>query len=188
VNWLNFYLTCFAVGGGFSLLALFGGTFHAPHLHLHLHAGGGGHAGGGRGGAVFNMGTIAAFLLWFGACGYFITRFETWWFIWGLLLAMLFGLVGASLVFWFIARVLLRNDVPLDPADYEMIGVLGQVTSPIREGGGTGEMTYSQQGRRCATPVRSEDGRAVAKGTEVIVTRYEKGIAYVQGFDELSQE
>ena len=186
MNWLDFYFTCFAIGGGFSVLALLGGTFHAPHVHLHVHSGHAGHAGG-RGGAVFNMGTIAAFLLWFGAGGYFITRFETWWFIWGLLLAMLFGLIGASLVVWFIARVLMRNDIALDPADYDMIGVLGQVTSPIREGGGTGEMTYSQQGRRCAASIRSEDGRSLPKGTEVIVTRYEKGVAYVQGFDELSR-
>jgi len=178
VTWLDFYLICFAVGGGFSLLALLGGTFHAPHLHVHH---GGGHAAGAS-----NMGTISAFLLWFGAGGYLITRFETWWFIWALLLAGVLGLTGASMVFWFIARVLMRGDIPLDPADYDMIGVLGQITSTVREGGGTGEMTYSQQGQRCAAPVRSEDGRLLPKGMEVIVTRYEKGIAYVRGFDELA--
>jgi hypothetical protein len=177
VNWLDFYLICFAVGGGFSLMALMGNTFHAPHLHLHVH-----HAG--HAGNVFNMGTIAAFLLWFGAAGYLITRFETWWFVWALLFAGLLGVIGASMVFFFIARVLMRGDIPLDPADYDIIGVLGRVTSPVREGG-TGEMTYSQQGRRSAAPIRGEDGRAIPKGAEVIVTRYEKGIAYVRGFDEV---
>lgn len=179
MSWLDFYLICFAVGGGFSLLALMGGTFHAPHLHVHMHH-------GARAGGAFNMGTIAAFLLWFGAGGYLITRFETWWFIWALLISGFLGLIGASMVFWFIAHVLMRGDIPLNPADYDMIGVLGQITSPVRENGGTGEMTYSQQGQRCAAPVRSEDGRAIAKGTEVIVTRYEKGIAYVRGFDEMA--
>ncbi len=182
MNWIDFYLICFAIGGGFSLMALMGGTFHAPHLHLHVHH------GGARGGGVFNMGTIAAFLLWFGAGGYLITRFEAWWFIWGLLIAMVLGLFGASMVFWFIAKVLMRGDIPLDPADYEMIGVLGRITSTVREGGGTGEMTYSQQGQRCAAPVRSENGRELPKGTEVVITRYEKGIAYVRGFDELTNE
>ena len=134
------------------------------------------------------MGTISAFLLWFGAAGYLITRFETWWFLWALLFSGLLGLMGASMVFWFIARVLMRNDIPLDPADYDMIGVLGRITCTVREGGGTGEMTYSQQGRRSAAPVRSEDGLLLAKGTEVIVTRYEKGIAYVRGFDEMTNE
>lgn len=178
MTWLDFYLICFGVGGGFSLLALLGNTFHAPHVHLHH---GGGHAGG-----AFNMGTIAAFLLWFGAAGYLITRFETWWFLWGLIAAGILGLFGASMVFWFIAHVLMRSDIPMDPADYDMIGVLGRVTSPVREGGGTGEMTYSQQGRRCGAPIRSEDGKEITKGTEVIVTRYERGIAYVRGFDEMA--
>ena len=180
MTWLDFYLICFAIGGGFSLMALMAGAFHAPHVHLH-------HGGGNLGGA-FNMGTISAFLLWFGAAGYVITRFETWWFLWGLFFSGLLGLVGASVVFLFLARVLMRNDIPLDPADYDMVGLLGRITSNVREGGGTGEMTYSQQGQRCAAPVRSEDSRPIARGTEVIVTRYEKGIAYVRGFDELTSE
>ena len=48
---------------------------------------------------------------------------------------------------------------------------------------------YRRAGRpcpRCGTPIRSEDGRPIGKGMEVIVTRYEKGIAYVRGFDELT--
>ena len=176
MNWLDFYLICFAIGGGFSLMALMGNTFHAPHVHLHH--------GGGTAGGVFNMGTFSAFLLWFGAAGYLITRFESWWFVWGLLFSGLLGLLGASMVFYFIARVLMRGDIPLDPADYDMIGVLGQVTSPVRVGG-VGEMTFSQQGRRSCSPIRSEDGQSIPKGAEVIVTRYEKGIAYVRGFDEV---
>ena len=157
MTWLDFYLICFAVGGGFSLLALMGNTFHAPHVHLHH---GGGHAGG-----AFNMGTLAAFLLWFGAAGYLITRFETWWFIWGLIISAFLGLIGASMVFWFIARVLMRNDIPMDPADYEMVGVLGQVSSSIRASG-TGEIIYSQMNTRRTCGARSEDGGAIAKGTE----------------------
>jgi hypothetical protein len=54
VNWLDFYLICFGVGGGFSLMALMGNTFHAPHVHLHH---------GGPAGGALNMGTISAFLL-----------------------------------------------------------------------------------------------------------------------------
>lgn len=160
-------------------MALMAGTFHAPHVHLHH---GGPHVGG-----AFNMGTISAFLLWFGAAGYLITRFQSWWFIWSLVFSALLGLVGASMVFWFVARVLLRNDIPLDPADYDMIGVLGRVTCPVREGG-TGEMTYSQQGQRSAAAIRSETGQPIPKGAEVIVTRFEKGIAYVRGFDDLTRE
>jgi hypothetical protein len=73
----------------------------------------------------------------------------------------------------------------MDPADYEMVGVLGRICSPIREGG-TGELIYSQDGARKVSGARSEDGVAIAKGTEVVVTRYEKGIAYVRPWDELA--
>ena len=62
--------------------------------------------------------------------------------------------------------------------------MLGRITSPIREGG-TGELVFSQAGTRRTTGARSDDGAAVAKGTEVIVTRYERGIAYIRPWDEL---
>ena len=57
----------------------------------------------------------------------------------------------------------------------------------IREGG-TGEIVYSQVGTRRVCGARSEDGSAIAKGTEVVVTRYEKGIAYVRLWSEMSGE
>ena len=50
---------------------------------------------------------------------------------------------------------------------------------PIRAGG-TGELIYSQEGTRRVAGARSEDGAAIPKGAEVVVTRYEKGIAYVR--------
>ena len=67
-----------------------------------------------------------------------------------------------------------------------MIGVLGQVSSPVREGG-TGEMIFSQDGG--ASLRGDSQRRAIARspsGTEVVVMRYEKGIAYVRPWDELS--
>ena len=72
----------------------------------------------------------------------------------------------------------------LDPADYDMVGVLGKLSMPIRAGG-TGELIYSQDGTRRVAGARSEDGAPIAKGAEVVVTRYEKGIAYVRPWEEL---
>jgi hypothetical protein len=68
-----------------------------------------------------------------------------------------------------------------------MTGVLGRLSVPIREGG-TGELLYSQMGTRRVCGARSEDGSAIAKGSEVVVTRYEKGIAYVRLWSEMSGE
>ena len=52
--------------------------------------------------------------------------------------------------------------------------------------GGTGELIYAQAGTRRVAGARAESGDAIPKGVEVVVTRYEKGIAYVRPFDELT--
>ncbi len=60
------------------------------------------------------------------------------------------------------------------------------MSSPVRAGG-TGEMIFSQAGARRAAPIRSENGDAIAKDDEVVVTRFEKGIAYVRRWEEMSE-
>jgi membrane protein implicated in regulation of membrane protease activity len=155
---------------------------------LHLHVGhGGGHGGGKAGqGSPINFATLTAFLTWFGGAGYLLTKYSNIWALLALSLAFVAGAVGAAAVFWFLVKFLLKHDYQLDPADYDMIGVLGRISSGIRADG-TGEMIYSQGGVRRAASVRSDNGEAIAKGVEVIVTRYEKGIAYVRLWDEMSE-
>ena len=198
MTWANFYLACFAVGFIFSVLSfLMGGVrWHLPHggsgAHGHIPSASHGAAmrsGGMRGSGVspFNPATLAAFLAWFGGTGYLLTRYSTLWLLVGLGIAMVSGLIGASIVFLFLSRVLISPDENMDPADYEMVGVLGRVSSSIREGG-TGEIIYSQARTRRTCGARAEDGSAVSKGTEVVVTRYERGIAYVRLWEELAGE
>jgi membrane protein implicated in regulation of membrane protease activity len=135
----------------------------------------------------FNFVTLTAFLAWFGGTGYLITRFSSIWFSLGLLIALLAGLVGAALVFLFLTRVLISSEENMDPADYEMVGVLGRISSSVREGG-TGEIIYSQAGTRRTCGARGEDGAALEKGVEIVVTRYEKGIAYVRRWEDMHGE
>jgi hypothetical protein len=198
MTWADFYLLCFAVGFFFSLLSFLMGSFHLPHLP---HGASGGHIGHGSGGAHhpipgkadiksgngsrFNLFTLAAFLAWFGGTGYLLTRYSTIWFVFGLGIALLSGLTGGAIIYLFLARVLVSAGEEMDPADYEMTGVLGQISIPIRAGG-TGEIIYSQVGTRRTCGARAENGCAIAKGTEVVVTRYEKGIAYVRLWSELA--
>jgi hypothetical protein len=190
MNWADFYLVCFLVGLGLSALALLAGSghLHLPHLHLPhgMHVP---HAGGGQAGQLpwFNFGTLSAFLAWFGGVGYLLERYSRLWFLAALALSTLTGLAAASAVFWFLAKVLFAHEAPLDPADYDMVGVLGHLSISIRQGG-TGELIYSQEGTRRVAGARSEDGSAIGKGAEVMVTRYEKGIAYVKPWvDPLSE-
>ena len=84
-------------------------------------------------------------------------------------------------------RLLMKHEKPLDPHDFEMIGVVGNVVISVREGG-TGEMVYLQAGTRRVCGVRSENGSPIPKGAEVVVTRYEKGIAFVRVWEEFADE
>ena len=60
-----------------------------------------------------------------------------------------------------------------------MEGTLGKVTVTIRPGG-TGEIVYTQGGSRHACAARSADGSGISRSEEVVVLRYDKGIAYVE--------
>jgi len=194
MNWESLYLFCFAVGFLLSAISFLVGAGHGhlPHLHgPHVHVGHGHHAGGGagRGGrsasSFFNFATITAFLGWFGGTGYLITRYSSLWFLFALLIASAAGLVGAAIVFWFLVKVLMQHDRALRDEDFEMVGAIGRITSSIRANG-TGEIVFSQEGVRSCCGARSETGAPIAKGTEVAVTRYEKGIAYVRPWEELA--
>ena len=198
--WAIFYLVCFLVGVTLTVLAFLGGGWHVPHLnvhtpevhvhtpHVHVHLPHGVHAPAGHADMpLINFGTLAAFLIWFGGSGYLLTRYSTLVVSLVMLIAVLVGLLGAAIIFWFVAKLLMKHDRELDPADYERVGVLGRITSPIRQGG-TGEMIFSQEGTRHTCGARSESGEALARGAEVIITRYEKGIAYVRRWEELANE
>jgi hypothetical protein len=133
----------------------------------------------------FNFVTFTAFLAWFGGTGYLLTRYSSLWFLLGLGIALASGVVGGGIVFLFLGKVLTSEEECMDPADYDMVGVLGRTSIPIREGG-TGEIIYSQAGTRRTCGARSEDGVAIANGVEIVVTRYDKGIAYVRLWTEMS--
>jgi len=170
-----------------------GGVGHAPAAG-HVPAGSGAGARAGVGNAArgtdvspFNFVTLTAFLAWFGGTGFLITRFSSIWSGLGVLISIAAGCVGAAIVFLFMSRVLIHPEENMDAADYEMVGVLGRTSLPIRAGG-TGEIIYSQAGTRRTCGARSEDGGAIDKGVEIVVTRYEKGIAYVRLWEELSGE
>ncbi len=187
MTWPEVYLFCLLIGGLWSVVSLLGGL-HIGHGHFHF--GHGGHHGPAQhghshGADLLNPGSIAVFLAWFGGIGYLLTRHSglELWVDFGLAAAV--GLLGAWLLTSFL-RFLHRRERPLDPADYEMTGVLGQVSSPIRVGG-VGEVIYLRDGSRKLVPARSEENIEISRGQEVIVTRYEKGIAYVRTWEAMTR-
>jgi hypothetical protein len=187
----SFYFICFCVGLALSILSLIGGF---GHLHVgHVRVGHVGHShgvsGAGRHGAglsAVNGFTLMAFLCWFGGVGYLLHHYGV--FIWPLvlMLAVIGGLAGALIVWAVLFKLLLPRERVMTEEETEMAGVLANVSDAIREGNGTGEIIFSQTGSRRAAAARSEDGGAIERGAEVVVIRYERGIAYVRRWDDLS--
>ena len=196
MTWSDFYLFCFLVGFSLSVLSFLAGAVHIHlpvkwHLPFHLGHHGGGLAKGGlhKGGSSglqiswFNASTIMAFLAWFGGAGYLLTRYSHFLVVAILAIAAIAGLFAGGVIFKFMVKL---NDAPLTSEERRVEGALGTVSLPIREEG-TGEIIFPVDGvRRCAG-ARSSDGRAIERGAEVVIERYEKGIAYVKRWEEFSK-
>jgi membrane protein implicated in regulation of membrane protease activity len=195
MNWSELYLICFGVGTLWSVVSLFLGGMHSSHgAHGHIHVGHGpqshGHAGPSSGwaswlGILLAPGAIAVFLAWFGGIGYILTRHSALGRWLDLAIALLVGAVGAFLLGSFL-RWLQSHESPLEAADTEMVGMLGRVSCTIRAKG-VGEMIFVRDGSRRAIPTRSEDGNEITRDEEVVVTRYEKGIAFVRTWAAMTQ-
>jgi len=184
----SLFLGCFTFGFLFTvisgLLGAFSGghDFHIPGLHAH-----GGHAGGHHHGhpSPFNAGTIAAFLTWFGGAGYLLTRYSGFAALSIIAIASVVGLVGGALVFAFLAKFINPRLTVLAPEDFQMQGIVAKVTSTIQPGG-TGEIVYTLGGTRHSDGARAETGERLDRGTEVVILRVEKGIAYVDRWSKFA--
>jgi hypothetical protein len=142
----------------------------------------GGHAHhAGHSVSPFNLSTIMAFVTWFGGAGYILRAYAGVQGIASVAAASLVGLLGGAIVFYFLVRVILPGQRILDPADYEVEGTLAKVSVPIRPGG-VGEIVYTKGGTRRSEGARSSDGSAIERGTEVVIVKYERGIAYVEAW------
>jgi membrane protein implicated in regulation of membrane protease activity len=189
MNWESIYLTCFITGLLLTAASfIFGAHFHI-HLPVHLHLPAGAHLPtihGPRGhtSSPMNLTVLLMFLTWFGGAGYLMTHSHNAAATAAFTVAAGAGFTGGALMYLFTARVFMANEKPLREEDFEMVGVIGRVSSSIRATG-TGELIYTQQGTRRSCGARSEDGRAIERGAEVVVMDYEKGIAYVRRFEEL---
>lgn len=132
---------------------------------------------------LLNVASLLAFLTWFGAAGYLALHFAAWPLELVLAVAVLVGLAGGALVGAFM-RKLLAGEQVLNPDDYRLEGTLAKVTITV-PAAGTGEIVFSKAGARRSEAARSVNGDAIARGTEVVILGYERGIARVQPWQEL---
>ena len=191
MNWESFYLICFGVGLTLSVLSFAGGFghFHLGHLHTgNLHVGHQAHTGhpSSNGISPFNMFTAMSFLCWFGGAGFLLTRYRFAIVQVTFATAVVIGLAGAALIFGFLTRVLLPRERTMLPEDTDMCGVVATVSSELSPNG-LGEILFSLDGTRRGAAARSEDGQPIPRNSQVLVMRYERGVAYVRRFDDLDE-
>ena len=188
MNWPSVFLGCFVVGFLLSALSFAFGVVDA-HVHFpwETHVPPNFHAGHGPAVGPINFATLTAFVAWFGGSGYLLTTEFRWFAVPAFIASIFVGLAGAAIVFWLMAHVLWSPHENMQSADYHMVGVLGRLSQPIREGG-IGEVIYTQGRARKSCGARSDDGGAIEKGSEVVVTGYERGIATVRRYSDLASE
>ncbi|HEX2032881.1 MAG TPA: hypothetical protein VHS99_01730 [Chloroflexota bacterium] len=135
---------------------------------------------------LLNFASLVAFLTWFGAAGYALVRFAAWPLLLAILAAVLAGSAGALLIALFLGKVMAGERV-LDPRDDRLPGTLARVTVSIPDHG-VGEIVFTKAGRRRSEAARSVTGRAIPRGTEVVILDYSRGVAGVQPWQELLAE
>jgi hypothetical protein len=184
MTWADFYLVCFLVGFGAERAGAAGrqAHLHLPHLHMPPRPRAACRTAHRRGrGREACRGSISApwRRFWPGSaarvtCWSITTRLVRG----GAGVATLSGLGGAAVVFWFLAKVLMARSAAR--------------SGRLRHGRRAGQAEHLPSARaaparwffrrraRAVAGARSEDGAAIPKGAEVVVTRYEKGIAYVR--------
>jgi len=150
---------------------------HAAHA---AHAGGHGEADGL---GPVNPTTVLTFLTWFGGAGFILRNYYGAVVAVSLVGAGVVGVIGASLVFVFLLKVLLPHQAEMRQEDYDPVGSVGRVTVAIRDGG-VGEVVYTRGGTRRSAGARSKDGHALQRGTEVVIANYDRGVAYVEPWTE----
>ena len=188
----TFFAGCFAFGLLFTVTTFLLGAFGGTELHFGTHnllggltgshgpaQGHGSHGHGTNHVSPFSLSTLSAFLTWFGGAGYLLSRYSPLTTLASTLAALACGAVGGALFFAAVAKYIVPRLTVMNPDDFRVQGVVARVTSAIQPSG-IGEIVYTLGGTRHSDGARSASEQLIERGTQVVVLRIEKGIAYVE--------
>jgi len=203
MTWSDFYLLCFIIGFSLSVLSFLAGAINI-HIRLpfkvHMPSHGAPHGGAtpSHGGIAkstsshsaghvswFNASTVMAFLAWFGGIGYILAAHSHLVGVIALAFAIAGGLGASWAVFKFMVKLMNAESSHLKDEDYRHEGLVCTVSMPVRANG-TGEIHFMQNGVRRSAGARSCNGKPLEKGAEVVIERYENGVAYVKPWEEFT--
>jgi hypothetical protein len=198
------YLALLSVGVLYAMVMLLGGaahSFHLPGLHLpgvDLHVGGHDipihidtvHADTGAG-ADFTVDhpkvglpslspiTVSSFVTAFGGCGLIALGLLNTTPAWSLAWATGGGLVLAIIAHFAFGYLLLGPQGSSNVQRSDILGAVGQVTTPIPVDS-LGEVAFIAQGGRISAPAKSATGAAIARGTTVVIEQFVSGVVVVR--------
>ena len=198
------YLALLGVGVLYAAVMLLGGaahSFHLPGFHLpgvDLHVGGHDipihidtvHADTGAG-ADFSVDhpkvglpslspiTVSSFVTAFGGCGLIALGLLNTSPQWSLAWATGGGLVLAVIAHFAFGYFLLAPQGSSDVQLSDIVGAVGEVTTPI-PAGSLGEVAFVAQGGRVSYPAKSAGGGDIARGTTVVIDKYVSGVVVVR--------
>jgi membrane protein implicated in regulation of membrane protease activity len=157
------------VGFVFLLVMLFVGELFGSDHDLGMHDGGFDHGGGDVGGgpSVFSSRIMAAFVTAFGVGGV-VGRYYNLPHPAASGVGIATGAVMAGLVYQF-AKILYGQQASSELQMTQLVGRSAEVTVAI-PANGVGQVTLSVAGERTEHVARSTDGKAVARGTQVVIT------------------
>lgn len=135
----------------------------------------------------FNLMTLMTFLTWFGGAGYILYALAAWPLPLSLIGAVIAGIVGGWIVYLLLVKFFLAGAVSTDPSAREVIGSIAKVTISITKDS-PGEVVYTLDGARHSDGARSLDGLPIPQDTEVVIVRFERGLAYVQSWSRFVDE
>lgn len=169
------YLICFGVGLLFTLVSgVLGGVFGGHEAHgdtSDTHAAGGFASHDMPGFSPLSPTVLATFVTAFGGLGMvFHSIPATHSPFLSAPLAVLGALLVATVVFWVFNTIFRKTQGSSESRVATLIGLTAVLNTSIPENG-VGEITYVQAGSRYTAPARAEDGKAVARGTTVKITR-----------------
>jgi membrane protein implicated in regulation of membrane protease activity len=170
------YFGCFIFGLLFTVVSVFFGH-HAGGADAHYDLGTGGHAEAGYehsgmpGITPFSPTTICAFLTAFGGFGLIFSHIQATSSAWvSTPLSVFGGLLIAGAVMMLFSYVFQRTQSSSEGRVATLLGRTATVITPI-PAAGVGEIAYVQGGSRYTAPAREQEGKPVATGQTVKITR-----------------
>ncbi len=134
----------------------------------------------------FNVPSIAAFAVAFGAVGYPLVHRTTMSALAIILIAVTSGLLATTGMIVLLARWALRGGPPesLDAEDIQ--GQFAMVSVEITPAG-QGEISYDYFGKTLRAPARALSAKSLPVGSEVVIDRIENGVAFVEEWTVVEQ-